>query len=178
MFGDPDSDFDINDGEPLAIKRPRMIDQAQAEAIDEAMGNAQATANVIASGNILVNIVLKSSLKNLWGMINTLQFVAFFELWGAQMPTNVESALKTFKEIAMGDFIPSEWLIDPLKEAVIPEGGDENASVISNMGAFLVILIALIIIICLVLLCIKVCKKGSKDTCFKSRGQRSLSQDS
>ena len=45
------------------------------------MDAAKDTGNTIATGNVVINIVLGSSLKLLWGMINMLQFVVFFTDW-------------------------------------------------------------------------------------------------
>ena len=72
------------------------------------MDVAQGTANAIATGNIFVNILLGASLKFLWGMINTLQFIVFFTDWKVRIPTNATIAVKTFRKIALGEFIPSE----------------------------------------------------------------------
>ena len=72
VFFDPDSDFKINEGDPLFIDLPRQIDPEKAEVIESTMNAVQGTANVIATGNVFVNIALSASLKFLWGMINTL----------------------------------------------------------------------------------------------------------
>ena len=45
------------------------------------MSAATSTANTFATGNIVLNIILGSSLKLLWSMINTLQFVVFLTDW-------------------------------------------------------------------------------------------------
>ena len=48
------------------------MDPGKAEAIASTMDAANGAANTVATGNIIVNILLGSSLKLLWGMINTL----------------------------------------------------------------------------------------------------------
>ena len=80
------------------------------------MDAAKDTGNTIATGNVVINIVLGSSLKLLWGMINMLQFVVFFTDWKVQIPPTAVLALKTFRTIALGEFIPYEWVTDPLTE--------------------------------------------------------------
>ena len=80
------------------------------------MSAATSTANTFATGNIVLNIILGSSLKLLWGMINTLQFVVFFTDWQVLIPPNAQLAIKTFRTIALGEFIPYEWLTEPLSE--------------------------------------------------------------
>jgi len=42
----------------------------------------------VAIGNLILNIALGASLKTLWGMINTLQFVVFFTDWNVRIPLN------------------------------------------------------------------------------------------
>ena len=80
------------------------------------MDAAKDSGNTIATGNVVINIVLGSSLKLLWGMINMLQFVVFFTDWKVQIPPTAVLALKTFRTIALGEFIPYEWVTDPLTE--------------------------------------------------------------
>lgn len=57
------------------------MDAAEAAVIASTMDSANGAANTVATGNVVLNIVLGSSLKLLWGMINTLQFVVFFTEW-------------------------------------------------------------------------------------------------
>ena len=129
------------------------------------MDAANNTANTVATGNIVVNILLGSSLKLLWGMINTLQFVVFFTEWNIVIPPNAIMAIETFRTIALGEFIPYEWLTGPLSEPFkAGEEGDENArsSVIGNMGVMLVILSFIVVLAILITICVKCCKPGSK----------------
>ena len=69
-------------------------------------------------------------------------------------------ALDTLKVIALGEFIPSDWIMAPLKESLKQD--EEDASIVSNMGAILVIFIAILTIIVLVTLCLRCNKPGSK----------------
>lgn len=78
------------------------------------MGAANSAGNAVATSNLAVNILLGASLKYLWGMINTLQFVVFFTDWNVQMPPNAILAIKTFRTIALGEFIPYDWLTDKI----------------------------------------------------------------
>ena len=49
--------------------------------------------------------------------------------------------LKTFRTIALGEFIPYEWLTTPLKEMLKSDEGaentDEKSNVLANMGVML-----------------------------------------
>ena len=65
----------------MVFDLPRQIDPEQAAALTSSLDTAQATANTVATGNVVLNIVLGSSLKLLWGLINTLQFIVFFTEW-------------------------------------------------------------------------------------------------
>ena len=98
------------------IELPRQIEEAEAEQIASAMTTATSTANSFATGNIVLNIILGSSLKLLWGMINTLQFVVFFTDWRVLIPPNALIAIETFRVIALGEFIPYDWLTEPLSK--------------------------------------------------------------
>ena len=137
------------------------MDPVQAEAIASAMDAMQGTANAVATGNIAINLSLSTSLKLLWGMVNTFQFIVFFTDWKVQMPANAALAIKTFRIIALGEFIPYHWLTDPLEDAT--SGSEENAkaNVMANMGIMLVILLIVIILIVLVVACAKLCKTDS-----------------
>ena len=74
--------------------------------------------------------------------------------------------LKTFRTIALGEFIPYEWLTTPLKEMLKSDEGaentDEKSNVLANMGVMLVILVAIIFVIVLLLLFICLCKRSPK----------------
>ena len=70
------------------------------------MDAANSATNTILTGNIFINILLGSSLKFLWGMINTLQFVVFFTRWEVQIPPTTKEVIKEFRKIALGEFIP------------------------------------------------------------------------
>jgi hypothetical protein len=77
--------------------------------------------------------------------------------------------LKTFRTVALGEFIPYEWLTKPLKEMLKSkesEEGDqskeEKSNVLANMGVMLVILVVLIFVIALLVLCICLCKRCTK----------------
>lgn len=50
-----------------------------------------------------INILLGLSLKTLWGMVNTLQFVIFMDDWDVNWPPNASFALRSVRTIALGD---------------------------------------------------------------------------
>ena len=148
------------------------MDPDEMKEILSTMNGANGAANTIATGNTFLNILLGSSLKFLWGMINTLQFVVFFTDWNVSIPPNATLAIRTFRSIALGEFIPFHWLTDPLKESFMTseeeesngiKGEDEqSASTLGNMGVMLVILILILVLATVTIIFVKVCKQGSK----------------
>ena len=142
------------------------MDPGTAEAIAATMDSANGAANTLATGNLVVNIVLGSSLKLLWGMINTLQFVVFFTEWNVMIPPNALMVINTFRTIALGEFIPYDWLTEPLSKPFEPseEEGEENqrSNILANMGIMIVFGVIIIIIIVMIIICLKLCRTGSK----------------
>ena len=129
------------------------------------MSAATNTANTFATGNIALNIILGSSLKLLWGMINTLQFVVFFTDWRILIPPNALIAIETFRVIALGEFIPYEWLTEPMSEPFQGPDDDSDASranVLKNMGIMVLFGGIILILAVTVFLLLKFCKKNSK----------------
>ena len=93
------------------IPLPQMIDEGKAAALASTMDAAQGASNTVALVNLFINIVLGASLKTLWGMINTLQFVVFFTDWNVRIPKIAQLGLKTFRVIALGEFIPTDMIM-------------------------------------------------------------------
>ena len=60
------------------VDLPRMMDDEFAEIYTEfVVKTTEATTSVL-NANLVINIVLGSSLKLMWGMVNTLQFISYF----------------------------------------------------------------------------------------------------
>ena len=57
------------------------MDKGMAAAVEGAVGGAMTSSNAVMTTNTIINIILGSSLKLLWGMINTFQFIVFFTEW-------------------------------------------------------------------------------------------------
>lgn len=51
-----------------------------------------------------LNLVLGVSLKFLWGMVNSLQFIVFMDQWKVNWPPNALVAIKTIRMIALAEF--------------------------------------------------------------------------
>ena len=81
-------------------------------------------------------------------------------------------AIETFRTIALGEFIPYEFITEPLAEWFTPEsdasgeegedGSESKAGVLSNMGVMLPILMVLLILVSLICVCVRYNKRGSK----------------
>ena len=78
------------------------------------MDAVQGSATTVAASTSIGQLFLGASLKLLWGLINTLQFIVFFSDWQVQMPENAAGAIKMIRTFALGEFIPYEWLTDPI----------------------------------------------------------------
>ena len=94
------------------------------------------------------------------------------------MPSNAEMAIQAFRVIALGEFIPFEWMTEPLKELTRVEetedgeaeqGDADKSNVIANMGVMLVILAIFLVVILLICFIVGTCKKGS---CCHRLGQK------
>ena len=133
------------------------------------MDAASGAANSFATGNLVINILLGSSLKFLWGMINTLQFVVFFTEWEVIIPLNALFVIETLRTIALGEFIEYGWLTEPLSEpfkSPDEEGEDDEdnsrANVLSNMGIMLFFGGVILVLAVVTVLLFRCCKPGQK----------------
>lgn len=62
-----------------------LEEMAKLQAIED---KTESTMNVLAGGNLVLNIVFAFSLKFLWGFVNMLQFLVFMQLWQIELPQN------------------------------------------------------------------------------------------
>ena len=84
------------------------------------------------------------------------------------MPTNSIVAIKIFRSIALGEFIDSKWLTDPIKEKMQSSfDEDTKANVLSNMGIMLLFALALVFVIIPVFIVIKLCPPGKIRSIFE-----------
>ena len=60
--------------------------------------------------NIVLRLILGKSLKSIWDVVNVLQFIVFFELIKVNIAPHAKLFLKQLKSIALGEFIPYDWL--------------------------------------------------------------------
>ena len=60
--------------------------------------------------NLVLDIVLGSSLKLMWGMVNTLQIIVYFNSVKINLSAEAIVFLDKLRIIALGEFIPYDWL--------------------------------------------------------------------
>jgi hypothetical protein len=56
--------------------------------------------------NLVLAIVLRAPMKQMWNMINTLQILTFMPSLNIQIPTNLRVCLITIKEVTNLSLIP------------------------------------------------------------------------
>ena len=66
--------------------------------------------------NIILNLVLRQSLKTMWGMVNILQFVVYYHLIKVNLAPHANEFLVQLKVIALGEFIPYDLIKEKTKE--------------------------------------------------------------
>ena len=74
------------------------------------------------------------------------------------MPSNSVVAIKIFRSIALGEFIDTKFLTDPIEEKI---------NVLKNMGIMLFFALVLLVVITLVLIIIKFVPPGKIRTTFE-----------
>lgn len=89
---------------------------AQIEALDGAAGSAKSGTTVLASSNATIQILMAGSLSLLWGLVNSLQIVAYFPLLVVSYPDNAKISSGTLLDLARFDMIPLDLLVKPVEE--------------------------------------------------------------
>ena len=62
--------------------------------------------------NLAVDVALGSSLKFMWSMVNTLQIIVYFNTVKLNISVQAMIFLDKLRIIALGEFIPYNWLTD------------------------------------------------------------------
>ena len=62
--------------------------------------------------NLILDIILGSSLKFMWSMVNTLQIIVYFNTVKLNISVQAVIFLDKLRIIALGEFIPYDWLTD------------------------------------------------------------------
>jgi len=82
------------------------------EAIEETMSVVLTT---FSSVQIPITFFAIIALKYIWNLVNVLQFVVFTHYWNVNLPPNVEVVITKLKYVALGEFIPYDWLFSKVE---------------------------------------------------------------
>ena len=95
---------------------PRIIDDDFVDEYINKLDDTTDTATSILTLNLILDILLGSSLKLMWGMVNTLQFICYFSETKLSLSATTMVFLKKLKIIALGEFIPTEEITSFLQK--------------------------------------------------------------
>jgi hypothetical protein len=82
--------------------------------LEKHFGYLKVGINTILFGNLLLNIVLSSSLQMLWGTINTLQLIILVTLFNLSYPENAMFTFKLISQITRFNIIPVDQIINKM----------------------------------------------------------------
>jgi hypothetical protein len=105
--------------------------------------------DVLAGGNLVLNIVFAFSLKFLWGFVNMLQFLVFMQLWDIDLPDNALAVMKFLKSIALLEFIPTASITGAISGWFGLDPADES-NIVNQNGIMLVIGLVLMLVLIIV----------------------------
>ena len=109
--------------------------------------------SVFTISNLIINLVLAFGLKYLWNMVNLLQFVIFMRTWQILIPAETDIFLASLKSLALFEFLPTDEIIETLKEWVGIQSDpkeDQSESAVNQLA--MVIIFALVIFLLLLVL--------------------------
>ena len=101
--------------------------------------------------NLVLDIVLGSSLKLMWGMVNTLQIIVYFNSVKVDLSVKATVFLDKLRIIALGEFIPYGWLYEYFREQ-----WNLKIKSIDKLGSMTLLIGALFLITILVLVLKKI----------------------
>ena len=113
MFRDAFTGNPVGSALPLEIDLPRMMDKDFARQLDVAAQAVSDTAGAVVIVNGLLQVLLGASLKAIWSVLNTLQFIVFFNEVKAPLSGACVAVLEVLRALALGDF---SWLVNLVKE--------------------------------------------------------------
>ena len=111
------------------------------------MTTANQAATSIIGLNLIVKLILHQSLKYIWGIVNTLQFIVYFKLIKVRLGAHASSFLEKLKIIALGEFIPYDDIRRQMRETVDDSINPEylEANVFERLGITFILLIGLLL---------------------------------
>ena len=110
--------------------------------------------------NVLIKLVLQKSLKSMWGVLDMLQLIVFYQLIKVSLAPHATLLLSELKSLVLGEFIPFDWLKSKAQEK-FPEhysyNKTDDISVVEKVGSIVIILAVMILLALPILLCRKCC---------------------
>ena len=84
------------------------MNSQQAATIKSAMSKAGTSVKTIVFGNMILNLLMSSSLNMLWGMINTLQLIVLVYLFNINYSFNLMTMFQMIFQISSFAIIPTD----------------------------------------------------------------------
>ena len=111
----------------------------------------------------VIKLVLQKSLKSMWGAVEILQFVVYFFFIKVRLSAPARLFLEELKTIALGEFIPQDWLKQKTQE-ILPEhfNRTDDEGIFGQVGTVIILVTGLILITLSMILLGKYNKKLSE----------------
>ena len=132
-------------------------------------------------GLVALQVVLAFGLKHLWNIMNLLQFLCFMIMWQIRLPHTSRIIITELKSLAFMEFIPTEWFKQNIRsslgieespvtqcseeDAICEESGSArlgSTDLVDNMGAMLLVAVALVLALVLLVVLGLLCRKSEK----------------
>lgn len=148
----------------------QMPRTAGSETLTATSSNIKGSASTIMSFNGIFNILLNTSLSQLWTLLNGLQIIAHFPMHNVKYPGNTLALLIPMVQVANFDIFPHDLIFPYIFDFPDSNGfnesfnetGYESGFLPENMSTNFVISFGLIIIFALALISLYACKKEGR----------------
>lgn len=88
---------------------PKLIpSEGQIETINSVKTSARNSLITVIAGNMIMNLMMASSLQTMWIMINSLQVFTHFQGINIIFPPNIQLVLDMVRSVTEGDVLPQE----------------------------------------------------------------------
>ena len=118
------------------------MDDEFSDVFMEIMDDGTTATAVVITLDMVFEIIMGTSLKFLWGMLNTLQFICYFSEVKVNLAVHAVVFLQKLKIIALGEYIPYEWITSHLRDKY-EKVGEENT--FERLGSMMILIGVLVI---------------------------------
>ena len=116
--------------------------------------------------SFLKDLLLASSLKSIWTLINILQFIVFFtEIKTVKLSTAANNFILALRKLALGEFIPYDWFNIKMKdffESNLQEEPSDEEDYIDSLVSMLMVAFGILLFTLLIVLLGCCCRKISR----------------